>query len=154
VHDTIVGGAHDTIVGGAHDSIQGGSDDKIFIGRFDTIVAAAGDSIYGGIAHGSHGPETVGGVGDSVSGFTNTLIANGGHETVTGTAAHESIAGFDTVTGPGHDEIAFAGQNHASIQKVVAGQEVKDGNTTLHLPDGSSMTLIGITHVDASFFKH
>lgn len=107
------------------------------MGRFDTIVAAAGDTIFGGKTHGA-----------------NALIANGGHETVTGTAANESVAGFDTVTGPGHDEIAFAGQNHASIQKVVASQEVKDGNTTLHLPDGSSMTLIGITHVDASFFHH
>jgi hypothetical protein len=44
-----------------------------------------------------------------------------------------------------------AGQNQASIQKGVASQEVKDGNITLHLPDGSSMTLIGITDVDASF---
>jgi hypothetical protein len=111
--------------------------DKILMGPHDTIVAAAGDSIYGGVTHGF-----------------NALIANSGHEPVTGTAANESKAGFDTVTGPGYNEIAFARQNHASIQKVVASQEVKDGDVTLHLPDGSSMTLIGITHVDASFFHH
>jgi len=35
---------------------------------------------------------------------------------------------------------------------VVATAHVHDGNTTISLPDGSTMTLVGITHIDHGFF--
>jgi hypothetical protein len=133
--DTITGGADDTIIGGTGDAITGGPDDLIWMGACDKIVAAAGDSIVGG----------------KTPGF-DTIQANGGHETVTGTPSNETVAGFDTVTGPGHDEISFAGESQRSIQNVVATQEQSCGNTTLHLPDGSSITLVGVTHVTNTFF--
>jgi hypothetical protein len=135
-HDSITGGCNDTIIGGSCDTIIGGADDLIAMGHSDTVVAAAGDSIVGG----------------QTPGF-DTIQANGGHETVEGSPSNETVAGFDTVTGPGHDEIAFSGENHGSIQTVVATQEHNGGNTTLHLADGSSITLVGVAHVDSSFFS-
>jgi hypothetical protein len=50
------------------------------------------------------------------------------------------------------DRIGFEGVNNRSIDKVVATANVHGGNTTITLPDGSTMTLIGITHLDHGFF--
>jgi hypothetical protein len=135
VGDTVIGAVGDTIFGAADESIVGAAGDTITMGASDTVVAAAGDTVIGGTGAGS-----------------DTLMAYGGHETVEGSPADESVAGFDTVSGPGHDAIDFAGQSQSSIQKVVATQEQTGGNVTLHLPDGSSMTLIGVSHVDSGFF--
>ncbi len=132
----VTGGVGDTITGADNDTITGADDDVIWMADHDTIYAAGGDSIVGG----------------KTSGF-DTIQANGGHETVTGTPANETVAGFDTVSGPDHDEISFAGETGRSIQNVVATQEQSGGNTTLHLPDGSSLTLVGVSHVTNSFFN-
>jgi hypothetical protein len=35
---------------------------------------------------------------------------------------------------------------------VVATSSVQGSNTTITLPDGSTMTLVGITHIDSHFF--
>jgi len=165
-HDSITGGPHDTIIGGAYDTIQGGIHDTITFGATESTVDGAVkwgsdsdhlDTLYGGGHHGLGNHDTIiAAAGDTIIGGkhpgSDTISAHGGNETVTGTGAHETVSGFDTVTGPGHDTISFSGESASSIQKVIAAQELKDGNTTLHLPDGSSITLIGITKVDTSFF--
>ena len=91
---------------------------------------------------------------------TSSLAARGGHDTVAGHAshghsegAHGKHAGLDKAAGLGHEHLAKAGGDSKSgTQKAVATHEVKNGNVTLHLPDGSSMTLLNVTHVDSSFF--
>jgi hypothetical protein len=72
-----------------------------------------------------------------------TLIQDSG---VTG---HDTVVGFDVAPG---NKIGFEGENNRSINKVVATANVHDGNTTITLPDGSTMTLVGITHIDHTFF--
>ena len=74
------------------------------------------------------------------------------HETVAG-AAHGS-AGFDTVTGPGHDPVKFAGQSHGAVEKVVATQTAHQGGVTVQFADGSSLIVAGATKVEGSFFHH
>jgi hypothetical protein len=131
----VTGHNGDTIIGAYHDTITGGTNDVIWMASADTVYAAAGDTIIGG----------------KTTGF-DSILANGGNETVTGTPTNETATGFDTVTGPGHDQISFSGESQRSIANVVATQEQSGGNTTLHLPDGSSITLVGVTHVTSSFF--
>jgi hypothetical protein len=116
---------HDTIYGGADDTIFGGTNDHLFMGLHDTIVAAAGDSIIG---------------------YGDTITAQG-HDTVTGTPLNETVSGFT-----GADKISFAGESSAAIQKVLANETHSGGNTTLHLPDGSSITLVGISHPTSGIF--
>jgi hypothetical protein len=72
-----------------------------------------------------------------------TLIQDNG---VTG---HDTVVGFDTAHG---DKIGFEGENKGSIDNVVATANEHAGNTTITLPDGSTMTLVGITHIDHTFF--
>jgi len=161
--DTIQGGTGpDTIYGGAgRELITGGSGpDVIYGGRQDTIQGGIGpDTIYGGAGHelitggssndlivGGSGRETIdGGAGNNTIqvGTGPTLIQDNG---VTG---HDTIVGFDTAHG---DKIGFEGENKASINNVVATANEHDGNTTITLPDGSTMTLVGISHIDHTFF--
>ena len=66
-----------------------------------------------------------------------------------GVSPHISI----TITGfQSGDSIQFAGENPSAISTVVGSATVAGGNTTLHLPDGSSIVLVGITKVDGTFF--
>ena len=161
--DTIqAGSGNDTIFGSSgHDLITGGSGpDVIYGGRQDTIQGGTGpDTIYGGAGHelitggsgndlivGGSGRETIdGGAGNNTIqvGTGPTLIQDNG---VTG---HDTIVGFDTAHG---DKIGFEGENKASINNVVATANEHDGNTTITLPDGSTMTLVGISHIDHTFF--
>ncbi len=39
------------------------------------------------------------------------------------------------------------------ITRMAAAASTSAGNTTLALPDGSTLTLIGLTHIDSSFFR-
>ena len=179
-HDLITGGSGpDVIYGGRHDTIQGGTGpdmiyggaghelitggigpDVIYGGRHDTIQGGAGpDTIYGGAGH----ELITGGSGN------NLIVGGSGHETIDGGAGNNMIqvgtgpaliqdhgvAGHDTVVGfdTGHgDQIGFEGENNASIDNVVATANENGGNTTITLPDGSTMTLVGITHIDHTFF--
>jgi hypothetical protein len=59
-------------------------------------------------------------------------------------------SGFDTVSGPQGD-LRVAGSLPAGTEQVVATQAQEGGNLVLHLSDGSTITLIGVTHVDANF---
>jgi hypothetical protein len=82
---------------------------------------------------------TIAGGADSVSG---SAPAGGGSDTVG--------SGFDTVSGPQSD-VRFSGTTPAGTEQVVATQAQEAGNTILHLPDGSTITILGVTHIDASF---
>jgi serralysin len=135
--DLITGGTGpDLIYGGSgNDTIQGGSGP-------DTIYAGSGNDLITG----GSGPETIGG------GAGNDTIQVGAGPTLiqdTGVAGHDTIVGFDAAHG---DAISFAGENTATINQVVATATVQNDNTTITLPDGSSMTLVGVTHIDHTFF--
>jgi len=146
---TVIGGLGDTITAGPNDLITSGSDSKITGLTGDTIFGASDDTIYGGtsdqIHMGSH-DTIVAGANDSIIGYGDTI--SGGHDTVTGTASNETVSGFS-----GADKIAFAGETPASISKVLMAETHSGNNTTLHLPDGSSITLVGITHPTSSIFS-
>jgi len=64
-----------------------------------------------------------------------------------GVAGHDTVVGVDVA----HDGITVAGENTATINHVVATANVHGGNTTISLPDGSTMTLVGITYIDHTF---
>jgi Ca2+-binding RTX toxin-like protein len=130
------GGGNDTVTGGTGpDTIYGGT------GR-DMLTGGTGNDLI----LGNSGPETIdGGAGNNTIqvGTGPTLIHDSG---VTG---QDTVVGFDVAQG---DRIGFEGENNHSIDHVVATAHVHDGNTTISLPDGSTMTLVGITHIDHSFF--
>ena len=83
----------------------------------------------------------------------------GGNETIWGgagqTITDNGIQGYDTVVGfsqSAGDRLSFPNDSAAAIDDVLASARISNGNTILNLPDGSSFTLIDLTHVDSSFF--
>ena len=66
-----------------------------------------------------------------------------------GVKGHDTVVGFSQAHGDG---ITFTGQDAATVDHVVATAKVSGGSTTITLPDGSTMTLVGITHIDHTFF--
>jgi hypothetical protein len=106
-------------------------------------------TVAGGLFHASSptAPVTAGPRPDA--GPLSLSAVAGAHATVGGSASTSS-SGFDTVSGPQAGG-GFAGNLPAGTDQVVATQTVEGGNTVLHLPDGSTITLIGVTHVDSSF---
>lgn len=93
---------------------------------------------------------TVAGGGDTVGGGGQT--SSSGFDTVGG-AGQGSASGFDTVSGPSQGSGGFAGQPQGGgTEQVVATQTQAGGNAVLQLPDGSTITVAGTSHVDLSFF--
>jgi hypothetical protein len=111
----------------------------VFAAQGDTVTAGAGTSTIvvgsGGVQvslPGGHGAATIGDVG---------------------------ISGNDTVTGftPGQDLVFFSGQSNSpggTRDQVIAAQtHPTAASTVLAFPDGTTITLVGITNVDQTFFK-
>jgi len=73
----------------------------------------------------------------------------------TGSLLDEDQASLpDTVMGfaEGVDSLSFLGESDATIATVVASARLVNGNTVLGFPDGTSIVLNGVTHVDAGIF--
>jgi hypothetical protein len=88
--------------------------------------------------------------GDTVGG--SGQYSTSGFDTVGGTG-QGSASGFDTVSGPSQGSGGFAGQPQGGGTEQVAATQTQDGgNTILNLPDGSTITIVGTTQVDSSFF--
>src|SRR5215472_12570077 len=176
--DLIFGGrGGDTITAGSGPTtIYGGQSDPRGFDRFeghghagDLITAGRGaDLIYGGKGNdtiqGGSGPDTIygGGGNDTVIGGSGpaTIDGGSGHNQIllgsgptllqdSGSAGHDTALGFEVTHG---DRIGFEGENNRSIGKAIATANEHGGNTTITLPDGSTMTLVGITHIDHTFF--
>lgn len=81
-------------------------------------------------------PSVLGALGPIVQGTGNEQVAGGG----TGGAGPLDLS-----------SATFAGGTGSSTG-VVATQSQSGGNTVVHLQDGSTLTVVGTTHVDASFF--
>jgi hypothetical protein len=70
-------------------------------------------------------------------------------------APHEQVSthsGHPNASPLGLASATFAGTAHGS--GVVATQTHESGNTVVHLHDGSTITVVGATHIDASFLHH
>jgi Ca2+-binding RTX toxin-like protein len=146
--ETIVGGAGANVIygGGIHNAILGGSaDDRI--ATADTIFGGSGPTtIIGGT-----GPSTIIGGSGPTTIVAHYLFTDPGPDLIAdqGTVIHDTVFGFSQALG---DAISFAGENAQTIAAVVGSAQVSNGNTTITLPDSSTITLVGITHIDGSFF--
>jgi hypothetical protein len=107
-------------------------------------------SVSGGNFHFSSSAESVsGGSGGKASAGSLSLTSVAAfHATVGGGDANS--AGFDSVNSPSAGG-GLAGQSAASTEHVITTQS-SGGNTIVHLPDGSSLTVVGSTHVDGNIF--
>jgi hypothetical protein len=102
----------------------------------------------------------------SIAGGTfGTVIPNQGGQpsgqTTSGGATHLSLAnisssgnssvpgGFDSVVGP--EQSGSALSKPPSTDQSLVQQTQDAGNTVLHMPDGSSIVILGTTHIDTSF---
>jgi hypothetical protein len=90
--------------------------------------------------------------------------AGGGHALFH--TGHEQVAGSEKPASAGHLGLAaatsgfeaakatanFAG-GHGGTEHVVASHSQAGGNVIVHMHDGSTLTVVGVTHIDASFFR-
>jgi hypothetical protein len=102
-------------------------------------------------------PQPLGGGQDSVLSGTHDTVEGApstGSDTVpSGQGPAPGAPGWDTVTAVTQG-LPMAGDTQPATDQVIATQTYHDGNTTLHLPDGSSMTLLGVTQIDSTLFHH
>lgn len=149
--------------------VDQGSGDTIALSEgMQTVVGALGDTVIGGsgnglidgsggsqgIAGGSGAMTVLGGSGDTISGGSGTLFADIAAKSRvligdSGLKGSDTVTGFSQVAG---DRITLAGETPAAISAVLASAQTKNGNTVITLPDGTTMTLVGLTSIDKSFF--
>ena len=136
-----------TIIGAAGTTIAGGSGSALINGL------AGSQAISGGA-----GNTTVwGGPGDTITGGSGTLAVSIDQQNYPGAVlvGDNGMKGSDTVTGfsqPTGDRIFFPNETPGAISGVVASAQASNGNTLITLPDGATMTLIGIARIDSTFF--
>lgn len=154
VHESVVGGAGPaTIVGGKYDTIAGGSGtlsvdgsagrERITAGSGQsTIVAAQHDTVIG-----TSGDPTI-----ELGGGPSTINLGSGADYIVdkGIKSSATVTGFDQIGG---DRISFAGETTALINHVVATAKSTATHTIVSFPDGTTLTLLGVRHIDATFFK-
>ena len=166
-NQSIIGGSggNETIWGAASDTIRGGNAGN------ETIGGVAGETIVGGSANtfidatlgnesivAGDGTTTVWAAsGDTVQGASGT-----GSATIDFGVTHTAETLWDNgVTSSGSDAIYNFNQsagdrislsNSDSISTVVASATQNGGNTVIHLHDGSSITLVGVSSINNTFF--
>ncbi len=87
---------------------------------------------------------------------TAPVVANAGRLAL-GTVSHSTVsggqtaaAGHDTVSSLGHTA-SFSTTAHGGSGQVVATHTAEGGHTVIHLADGSTIHVVGVTHVGATF---
>jgi hypothetical protein len=161
------GSGASTILGGAGDTISGssGSGSSVIVGASgDTVIAGSGDDLINALAgsqaiFGGSGNATVwGGPGDTIIGGQGNLSVDIDNVHFPGAVyvGDNGINGATTVTGFSQiagDRLFFSNETTTAINTVIASAQTSGGNTLITLPDGATMTLIGITRIDSTFFR-
>lgn len=125
------GGGADTLIGGLGSATLGGG------GGADSIVASSG----GGMLIGESGDDTmVGGAGKDVFIYTS----NGGNDVISGFDPSNDTLGLANFS-----DISAAG---LSLADIINRATVSGGNTILTMPDGSTITIAGVTGVNINWF--
>ena len=156
-------GGYETIWGGAGDTINGGGAANETIGgvAYDTITGGSGAEFIDGtqgnqsITLGSGSATVWGGAWDTISGgsgqgtigltsapeFIGANVAGGGSDTV---------SGFDVANG---DRIILPNANASAINAVVSSAVSANGGTMITFANGSTLTLVGVSQINSSFFS-
>jgi Ca2+-binding RTX toxin-like protein len=148
-NDSVIGSNTSDVISssGGNDIINGGSGN-------DTITAGTGDATLGG---GGGNDSLVAGSGNSImigESGNDTLVAGAGKDVMIFSpgSGNDTIVGFD----PTKDTIAFAGTNYSGgtldLASVIQNAVVAGGNTTLNLPDGTTITVQGVTGININWF--
>lgn len=125
------GGGADTLIGGLGSATLGGG------GGADSIVASSG----GGMLIGESGNDTmVGGAGKDVFIYTSS----GGNDVISGFDPTNDTLGLANFA-----DISAAG---LSLTDIINRATVSGGNTILTMPDGSTITIAGVTGVNVNWF--
>ncbi|MFV3074459.1 calcium-binding protein [Niveispirillum fermenti] len=147
-NDSVLGGAGNDVVRSGGDSIVNGGAGN------DTIIGGSGMSTLGG---GAGADSIVAGSGGSY------IIGESGNDTLVGGAGKDIFIyspgdGNDTIIGfdPTQDTLAFTSTNFGSgsldLGALISNAQVSGGNTVLTLPDGSTITVVGLTGVSINWF--
>jgi len=138
----------------SHDTILATNNaDSIFGGDGDRVGTGSG-SVVGGTHQWTHG-DTV--AGSAVGFGSNDSVASTAYNTVAGTATRGTVAGtssaqvtvgsFNTTT----DFLFYQGETLATNQAIVATSQATSvggtASTIVTLPDGTVMTLVGVTQL-------
>src|SRR5438874_652029 len=161
-----------TMLHGNYGLVDGAGNDRIFLGDgSESVGGALGDTLAGGtgvnqfldghlgnqsILGGTAGTATIGGgPGDTIraGGGGSALIGfAGGNETLwdngSTTTGHDSVSTFSQAGG---DRVSLNSATD-TIANVVGTASTSGGNTTVTLHDGSTITFIGISGVNNTFF--
>lgn len=119
------GGGADTLIGGSGTATLGGG------GGADSIVAATGGGMI------------IGEVGD------DSLVAGAGKDVF----IYRAGDGNDAITGfnPAADTLALA-ISGVDLTSIINSATVSGGNTIITMPDGSTITLAGVTGINVNWF--
>jgi hypothetical protein len=99
-------------------------------------------------------PQPLGSGPDTLLGGSHITIAgaqSGGSDSAGGGRSTGPGIGHDTVTGP-EQGLPMAGEPRPGADHVVATETHHGGDTTVHLTDGTSLTVLGATHIDSTLF--
>ncbi len=155
------GGGQDSLFGGdGNDTLFGEAGSDILNGGAGNDVLNGGDNadtLFGGdgndILFGDKGADWLdGGAGN------DNLFGGAANDTLVGGAGADTFSFFlggqnDTIVDfqYGTDKLAF-GIKDIDIGAMIANAQYVGGNAVLTLPDGSTVTLLGINKIDLSFF--
>lgn len=155
-NDTVVDRGGATIFGGGGNfQFTGGAGgrDQVAVGSGNaTLIGNGGDNVF---RAGSGQTSMTGGAGSR-----DTFVGGSGFDTMDAQGAKSAVFQFDSSnhggthtinhfqTGP--DKLDLNGYD---TTQVLAGAQVVGGNTILSLGDGTTITLVGFTHLTAADFK-